>query len=173
MSIKTHHPLIIKKAAREDLPAIVDLFQRVITGMRTQGIDQWDEIYPGLDTHRQDIASGSQYICLLQGTLAAAFVLNRDYDPQYAQGKWRYDVPFAVVHRLCVDPELQGLGLGKKTMLSIEGLVKEQGIVSIRLDAFSQNPAALKLYEALGFERAGTINFSKGSLILYEKLLSA
>lgn len=172
MSSKTHHPLTIKKAVPEDLPAIVDLFQHAITHMRAHGIDQWDELYPDPETLRQDIASGSQYICLQEGSLAAAFALNGDCDPEYTEGTWRYGTPFNVVHRLCVDPRRQGTGIGRKTMLSIETMAREQGIVSLRLDAFSQNPAALWLYEKLGFEKAGTITFRKGRFVLYEKLLA-
>lgn len=53
----------------------------------------------------------------------------------------------------------------------IEDLLKKQRVQSIRLDAFSLNPYALKMYEALGYEKVGEINWRKGTFYLCEKKL--
>ena len=54
----------------------------------------------------------------------------------------------------------------------LEQSVLDRGLRAIRLDAFSLNPAALKLYESRGYERAGEIQFRKGLFYLYEKRLT-
>jgi ribosomal protein S18 acetylase RimI-like enzyme len=44
-------------------------------------------------------------------------------------------------------------------------------IDTVRLDAFSHNPAALKLYRRLNYCEVGFVDFRKGRFILFEKKL--
>jgi ribosomal protein S18 acetylase RimI-like enzyme len=90
----------------------------------------------------------------------------------YEPAAWRYDEPrFAVLHRLCVHPEFQGRGVAGEAMDYIESSVVSRGVHAVRLDAFSQNPAALRLYERRGYVKAGEIVYRKGLFYLYEKKL--
>lgn len=41
----------------------------------------------------------------------------------------------------------------------------------IRLDAFTGNPRALKLYDGLGYRRSGYVTFRKGLFVCFEKRL--
>ncbi|MBD5427537.1 MAG: hypothetical protein HDR38_08340 [Treponema sp.] len=43
------------------------------------------------------------------------------------------------------------------------------GIHTIRLDAFSENPYALRLYEHMGYVKVGTADWRKGMFYLMEK----
>jgi hypothetical protein len=56
-------------------------------------------------------------------------------------------------------------------MIMIEELLRKEGIQSIRLDAFSLNPYALKMYGALGYQKVGETNWRKGLFYLLEKKL--
>lgn len=56
-------------------------------------------------------------------------------------------------------------------MLIIEDILQKEGIRSIRLDVFSQNPYALKMYEALGYQKVGGASWRKGLFYLLEKKL--
>lgn len=47
----------------------------------------------------------------------------------------------------------------------------ESDIESIRLDVFTQNPFALRLYEKTGYRKTGTADWRKGKFILMEKVL--
>ena len=47
-----------------------------------------------------------------------------------------------------------------------------KGYHTIRLDAFTQNPAAVALYERCGYRNAGTVRFRKGIFFCYEKKLN-
>ena len=42
---------------------------------------------------------------------------------------------------------------------------------SIRLDVFTKNPRAVKLYENAGYSYAGDAYFRKGKFLLMEKLI--
>ena len=109
----------------------------------------------------------------IDNQIASVFVLNQECDPEYSVGNWKNnDTSFAVVHRLCVNPDFQRTGIGTRTILAAEALLTNMGIKSVRLDAFSENPAALRLYEKLGYQNTGRVNFRKGLFYLFEKSLS-
>lgn len=72
---------------------------------------------------------------------------------------------YAVVHRLCIHPEYQNHKIGYQAMMIIEHSLKENGISSIRLDAFSENPFSLKMYEKLGYKNVGIAEWRKRDLL--------
>lgn len=76
-----------------------------------------------------------------------------------------------MIHRLCVNPKFQKRGIGTRTLQYIENQVKDQGIETIRLDVFTLNPYALRLYEKLGYNKVGYANWRKGRFQLMEKRL--
>ena len=76
-----------------------------------------------------------------------------------------------VEHSLYVDPAAQGRGLAKLLMAHAESLARAQGFRSIHLDCFAANPAALALYERLGYRRTGTATMRKAPFLCFEKLL--
>lgn len=160
--------LDVRQAIAEDFQPIMQLFQAAIAHMLKNGIDQWDELYPAA----ADIAAGEMYICMQGGEMASVFVLNRQADEQYADCDWQLDEQGSmVVHRLCVHPCCQGRGIGGGTVQALEQLARQKGARSIRLDAFSQNPAALRLYQRAGYSKTGVGNFRKGMFYVFEKEL--
>jgi ribosomal protein S18 acetylase RimI-like enzyme len=137
--------------------------------MREQGIEQWDDAYPTAEEFKADIAGGQMYGGMIDGGLASAFTLNQECDIDYSKGNWKYqDEPFRILHRLSVDPAYQNRGIGAETMILMEAMAKKEGAGSIRLDAFSSNSGALRLYEKLGYRRVGEIMFRKGLFFLFE-----
>lgn len=162
--------LKIRKAAPQDLTAVTTVFKEAIKVMDKSGIFQWDEVYPNEEDIKQDIEKSEMYLGEIGGKIAVAFVLNREYDKEYEKGNWKYkNSSFFVIHRLCVNPAFQNKGVGTKTMFLIEDMLKNRGIETIRLDAFSLNPFALKMYEKIGYIKIGEANFRKGLFYLFEK----
>jgi ribosomal protein S18 acetylase RimI-like enzyme len=76
-----------------------------------------------------------------------------------------------VIHRLCVSPPFQNKGIGVQTMIAAEAIIKSMNIDTVRLDAFSKNPAALNLYRRLDYSEVGFVYFRKGRFIHFEKKL--
>ena len=156
-----------------DLVDLMSLYRAATRHMDAQRIPQWDEIYPSVEVVRQDIERGQMRLGKVEGTIALAYSLEPCARGDYEPADWRYDVPqFFVLHRLCVHPSFQGKGLARQAMDHLEEEARSLGIYAIRLDAFSQNPAALKLYESRGYEKAGEITYRKGLFFLYEKDLT-
>lgn len=158
-------------ANSEDLSEILNLFQLAIDRMNALNIQQWDEIYPDKQTLACDIEQRQMYLYSAGTRIAAVIVLNSEQDDQYANGNWSADDEFGVIHRLCVHPDFSRRGLGKQMVLFAEEHFKELNLSSVRLDAFTQNPISLHLYQTLGYQRVGQIVFRKGDFVLFEKIL--
>lgn len=54
-------------------------------------------------------------------------------------------------------------------MIHIENELRKKNIETIRLDAFSENIYAIKMYEKLGYVNVGEANWRKGKFYLLEK----
>ena len=133
-------------AGPEDLAELCALVQKAIETMIEHHIDQWDERYPDEDILREDIQKGQLYVGIVENQIAVMYVLNQECDEEYAAGQWKYaDQPYYVIHRLCVNPAFQNCGVGRETMRHIEKEVLAAGVSVIRLDAFTENPLALRL----------------------------
>lgn len=56
-------------------------------------------------------------------------------------------------------------------MKHIEAELRQCNIEAIRLDVFSENPYALKLYQNMGFIKTGHADWRKGRFYLMEKYI--
>ncbi|MDF2675880.1 MAG: sortase-like acyltransferase [Bacillota bacterium] len=158
----------IRKAELEDLNIIIEIYKNAIKYLNENKIYQWDEIYPNKAILEEDILKKEMYIGIVNNAIVSVVVINSEYDEHYDNFNWECD-NFAVIHRLCVNPVNQNQKIGKNTMILIEELLKEKGIKSIRLDAFSLNPYSLRMYDNLGYKKVGETNWRKGLFYLFEK----
>lgn len=161
-----------RKATPHDLTEVFGVYQSAIIRMRKNGIDQWDDIYPSYDILKKDIEKNNLYVGEKKNTIAVSFVLSGEVETEYDAGAWQYpDLSFSIIHRLCVHPDFWCRGVGQRTVAFIEKNLKAKGMGAVRLDAFSENPAALHLYEKMGYRRVGQVDFRKGIFYLFEKKL--
>ena len=157
---------------KEDLDEIFRLVRRAIENMERNGIRQWDEQYPARADLENDIEKNTLYVAVEGDKIIAIYVLNRECDEEYRRCRWHSpDESAIILHRLCVSPEYQNKGVGTKLLLHIEEQARSMGYRSIRLDVFSENPYALKLYEKNGYVRRGYADWRKGRFFLMEKTL--
>jgi GNAT superfamily N-acetyltransferase len=166
--------LTIRVATDTDVDGIMALVHDCIVRMREQGIEQWDEIYPDRATILADIEAAALHVASMgDDPLAAVFTVDEHQDPRWAVAAWTItDTPIAVVHRLMVRPAHQGKGLARRLMEIAEGLARARGYAAVRLDCFSENPQALRLYQTLGYHDAGPAQLRKGTFRCLEKRLS-
>ncbi|SHI21074.1 Protein N-acetyltransferase, RimJ/RimL family [Sporobacter termitidis DSM 10068] len=163
---------IFRPASEKDAEEIFNLFETAVRRLQTQRIDQWDDTYPDRRLLGEDIAGRQMYILTRGGRITAAVVLNEEQDGVYGGADWTdRDGRVAVIHRLCVHPDFQGMGVGRQTVLAAENHLKGAGYTSIRLDAFKKNAASLRLYDRMGYSPAGHAVLHKREFVLYEKLL--
>jgi len=161
-----------RTAVPADSDEIIALINSATDNMIKNNIFQWDEIYPDKHIVEEDIRKKQLTVGTDNGKIVVIYTLNIECDEGYTNGEWKYtDSSYCVVHRLCVNPEYQNKGIGRQTMLRIENEARKMGVTSIRLDTFSENPYALKLYKNLGFRTAGYAYWRKGKFMLMEKIL--
>ncbi|MGI5906899.1 MAG: GNAT family N-acetyltransferase [Candidatus Pararuminococcus gallinarum] len=160
-------------AKLEQIDGIFAMYKKAVESMKRLGIDQWDDAYPDLATITEDVQNQHLHVGILEGVIAVAVAVNQSADPEYQKGGWQDSSgDFSVIHRLCVSPDFQNRGIARAVMTSIEHRERELGRKSIRLDSFSKNPHALRLYQSLGYRIVGEAQFRKGTFIMMEKLLT-
>jgi GNAT superfamily N-acetyltransferase len=166
--------VLVRPAHEDDLPRVGELLRDCIAAMRADGVEQWDDVYPNASTMLADVRGGTLYVASAKGfPIAGAFTINDRQDPEYADVPWTILAPrVAVVHRLMVHPRLQGGGLGPFLMRFAELRARRLGYRALRLDAFTANPRALRLYATLGYHDAGAVTFRKGVFRCFEKDLA-
>lgn len=146
-----------------------DIIRNVTLKMNSLNINQWDEIYPARIDIEKDINNNNAFGYIENKKIAAYISLNEEQSPEYNTLKWNIQGRNLIVHRLSVASNMQGKGIAKKMILFAEEYAREHKYDSIRLDAFTKNPAALNLYLKLGYTEVGTVIFRKGEFICYEK----
>ena len=161
-----------REGTLNDLDAICILIKDAITEMEKHDIYQWDEVYPARTDFEEDIKNHNLYVAYEEDLLAAFYVISGECDEQYQNAAWKYDEDTAyILHRFCVAPQIQNQGIGKKVLQHIEMQIKEMGYHSVRLDTFTKNPFAQRLYRHNGYESRGYADWRKGRFDLMEKAL--
>ncbi|MCS7460630.1 GNAT family N-acetyltransferase [Paenibacillus doosanensis] len=164
----------IVKAGLEDLEAISGLYEEVTRHMRENGIDQWDQYYPTKPVFHNDLRNGHLYGIRHEGQWIGAVAVNDEQSTEYEGLPWqdRSGHPM-VIHRLAVHPAYQGRGIGKKLLQFAEAGALTQPYTSIRLDAYSANPAAIGMYEKFGYTSVGEVRypFRKHPYRCFEKII--
>jgi GNAT superfamily N-acetyltransferase len=167
-------PISIRPGGEDDIPRLGELLQSCIDDMRRQGIEQWDHVYPNEEVLRADAIEKTLYV----GTTPAhgivgLFVLNEYQNPEYAEVEWTIrGTRIGVVHRVMVDPPHQRGGIARELMRAAEATAQRLGYDALRLDAFTLNPRALRLYQGLGYHDAGSVMLRKGVFRCFEKALA-
>lgn len=105
-----------------------------------------------------------------ESNLVAIYVISEECDEAYRKCIWENaDETTCILHRLCVAPEYQNRGFGRKILSHIEKQAGEMSYKSIGLDIFTQNQHVVNLYRNSGYQDRGFADWRKGRFILMEK----
>lgn len=170
--IKDNGDPVIAEATKVDLPFIMNLIAACTRDLDSQGIDQWDEIFPDKQKIAHDIEQHSLYVATLKRDCCGMIVINDKQPLEYKDVDWKYGgEKILVIHRLTIHPDWQGQGMAQVLMDFAERLGKERHFASVRLDAFIENPRAVNFYECRGYRKAGIVHFRKGPFFCFERRL--
>lgn len=153
----------IRKAAETEYDAVRAFYHSVIDCTEDAEFSpMWiKDIYPAPEYLRESIENGELYLGLLGGEIAAAMVLNHQYNDGYNECNWQTDAAdseITVIHTLGVHPKFSRQGLAKQMVTKAFEAARENGQKAIRLDVLEGNLPAEKLYPALGFRYIDTVN---------------
>ncbi len=163
---------MIKRLTVDSVEEAYLIIKDVISSMRKQGIDQWDDFYPNKSVIMKDIYLNQAVGYFDGGNLVGYMALKDEYAPEYNSIKWNTYGSALIVHRLSVISAKQGNGIAVNMMLYAEKYAKENNYCSLRLDAFIKNSFANRLYMKMGYDRPGIIELRKGLFNCYEKRIS-
>ena len=152
-----------RRAEIKDFERIVAFYKYVIENTEDMAVyARWvygqhptDEMIEGYI--RQD----AMYILEEDNTIAAAMAVTLSQGKDYHSVDWSVvleDNEVAVVHILCVSPDYQKQGIGKKMIQESIRLAEKEAKKAVRLDALESNQPAHRMYGGLGFQLRGKQN---------------
>jgi GNAT superfamily N-acetyltransferase len=167
---------MIRLAHYNDLFAIMQIVEKAKEDMIFRSIYQWNEHYPKENDYAKDIDNKELYLFEDDKKILAAVCVNRRQAKEYQAINWLYKGDkVSVIHRLVVEPNSQGKGVAQKLIHFSEEMAKtEHKSICMRLDAFTENPRALHIYEKNNYYICGKIYFPYREIPFYafEKILS-
>ena len=178
----------VRKARADEADQVLDFYTRMIDGMRGTEFDVcWEhDVHPSRAFLRASTEAGEVYVVEADEAeagaagprFAAAMVMNAEGDPGYDQACWNVDAApgeALVVHVLATLPEFHGRGLARQLVEAGIAAARAAGAKALRLDTFTTNERAQRLYESCGFANCGVYeNFYphlNRDAVLYEHAL--
>lgn len=152
------------------------LIQQAQAYFRAQGIPQWQNGYPTLESVRADIACGGSYVLLQDGAVVGTAALLFADEPAYAhicRGRWRMEPPYAVIHRIAVADTCKGRGLAARMLRGMEAVCAQRQVRGLRADTHRDNASMRRFLSRSGFLECGVVYLADGGArVAYEKPLT-
>ena len=161
----------IRHTAEQDFDRVMAIYAHARAFMAAHGNpNQWGPTHwPPEALIHADIAAGSSYVCEQDGRVIGTFyfIQGKEIEPTYAHiadGRWRDDSPYGVVHRIATDGTVRGAGA-----FCIDWAYAQCG--HLRIDTHGDNTVMQGLLKKLGFVQCGIIHVVEDNdpRIAYEK----
>ena len=158
---------MIRLANELDLPAVAAIYEAILDHEDATGIHYtgWQRgAYPTADTARSIFDAGTLYVGVDEtGSVWGSMNLNGQQLPEYQNGAWTI-------------PSEDRQGLARQMVAFAEDTARRQGKAVLRLDTGTENLPANRMYPALGYKAAGSVDtffmgYAQRPLNLYEKKL--
>ena len=165
--------LEVRRAREEDIDRIMELVAMAQGYLHSKGIHQWVNGYPSRELMMKDITDGDRYVVCEDGKILATVGIFFGEEPDYRvieNGEWINDSGYVCIHRICVDNEYKGLGLGGVMVRYAEELCRKNNIRNIRCDTHEDNLSMRRMMEKNGFTYCGIIHLKNGDpRVAYQK----
>ena len=166
---------MIREANSDDIKTILSITKACSTDLISKGIFQWNEHYPSKKAFDNDLRNSWLYVILENHKTIGSISITPHMDEEYNPINWLSKTSNNLyIHRLAVDPTMQGRGYAQQLMDYAENYARENSYESIRLDTFSKNIRNQKFYEQRGYIRLENVYFpnqSKDPFYCYELIL--
>lgn len=164
----------IELSTNENLKDVLNIINQAKLYMKENGINQWNEDYPKIESLENDILNKNSYIVKdgekIIGTFVLIFGDEKNY--QKIEGNWKTDLPYGTLHRVAVDNLYKGKGIAKFILDFAERKAKEKNIFSLRIDTHRDNLSMRRFIEKSNFDFCGIIYVEDGSpRVAFEKIL--
>ncbi len=153
--------LITRKAAVEDMDAVMDFYTNMIDEMVGTEFDilwKHDE-HPSHAFLRESVERGYMWLGIAEdGMIATALVIDHTRAPGYENVDWCVDAPLeqvGIVHSVATRPAYHGKGFASKLFKAAIESSRDEGLRALQLDTFVDNVRSHGLYDKLGFVNHG------------------
>ena len=168
---------IVCKMVRASLEDLDEIHALTRLAADRSKVTAWDEGYPNRAILTDDLKAGVLYKSVHEGKIISVMLIRPwgeylAYEGDQDIETWDPAIqnPCGMA-RFCVDPRLQGRGLGRRMMQASIDKAREQGYDGIHFQAAKNNPLTHHLYDSMGFHRAGEVSEHHGDYICYEMQL--
>lgn len=149
----------IERASPVHVKPVWDLIQRAAVNLAPLGIRQWTDNYPSREVVQADVARGDLFVITVDVAVLGCVTLDARPNAAYAALSWSASELALVIHRLCIDPEFERVGLARALMDFAEHYARSIGVNSIRLDTYPTNLRAVQIYEQRQYRYVGPVQF--------------
>ena len=171
--------MFIRKSTKNDISALMPIFEEARGTIAALGIDQWQNGYPSEEVILADISLGQSYLCEIDGKVCGTFAMLENGEPTYDKiydGHWLTgddSRDYIAIHRVAISVATRGSGLSGKIIGFAADFAKEKGRRSLRIDTHRGNAVMRRMLEKNGFKYCGVIYLEGGDeRVAYEKILS-
>ncbi|WP_233269803.1 GNAT family N-acetyltransferase [Heyndrickxia camelliae] len=164
---------MIRKGQIEDIPAIMKMVQDTVEIMKEENNDQWSDVYPTASNFEMDVENGSLYVLEEAGEVIGSITVDQNQPSEYEPIPWRKADNAFVFHRLVVSPRSRGKGEATKLIKYAEQYAIDNEVPYMRIDTYSLNKKAQKLFEKNGYKKVGEMPYHGKThpFFCYDKLL--
>lgn len=166
-----------RKSTSVDIPDIMKIIRDAQENLRLQNIDQWQNHYPNEATIEEDIKKSESYVLCdersnkIIGTAAVSFLGEETYEHIY-DGKWNFNDPYGVIHRIAVHKEYLCKGIASLLLFELYQLALDSEVYYFRIDTHKENIPMQKLLKKHHFIPSGIIyTRDGGERIAFEKCI--
>lgn len=172
--------ICIRPAMWNDSTELRRLYNDIIDAMDASPWHaQWrKDGYPTDDDLQQATQRGELFVCVIEGSIAGAMILNHQFNEGYRAAAWQIecaDSEILCVHTLGVSPRFQRQGVAGTMIRYAINHARNLHCKCLRLDVIDTNPPADLLYTSQSFRFIETRKLHYDSVCanfnLYEYLL--
>ncbi|UQS87310.1 GNAT family N-acetyltransferase [Nicoliella spurrieriana] len=152
--------IYLRVATEDDLDSIISIIKDAQGLLKADGSNQWQNGYPTRQIIMNDIQSGSNYVLIVDGKVAATAYLMGGEEPTFntIEGSWnRPNEQYITIHRIALASQYHGLHLGSYLLSNLITVSVMKGYQNIRFDTWPVNKRMQGLGERFGFEYRGMI----------------
>lgn len=153
--------IYVRKATKEDLPAMMLIINEAKRLLKADGSQQWQNGNPNEQIILNDIEQGYAHLLNVDDKIAGTAALLTDPDPNYEtilDGSCKNNsAPYATIHRIAISDQFRGRGLASYFMSNLISLAYHQGFQNIRIDTHEKNVRTQGLIKKFGFAHRGRI----------------